>query len=81
MRELLREDYICSENERRHAEWMNTPSMMLKPRLFIDGNKWCALFGENIQDGVAGFGDSPNDAYLAFDKAWFEELPKKEVEK
>lgn len=23
-----------------------------------DGNKWCCLIGENLQDGVAGFGDT-----------------------
>jgi hypothetical protein len=48
----------------------NTPSMMLRPRLSIDGNQWCALCGENLQDGVAGFGDSPEAAYRDFDKAW-----------
>ena len=49
---------------------MRRPSMMLKPRLSIDGNQWCALHGENLQDGVAGFGDSPELAYLDFDRAW-----------
>ena len=46
------------------------PSMILNPRLSIDGNQWCALYGDNIQDGVAGFGDSPELAYEVFDKAW-----------
>ena len=22
-----------------------------------DGDKWCALIGENLQEGIAGFGD------------------------
>lgn len=26
---------------------------------YLDGNKWCALYGENLQEGLAGFGDSP----------------------
>lgn len=42
----------------------------IEPRLFIDGNKWCALRGENIQEGVAGFGDSPAEALSDFDAAW-----------
>jgi hypothetical protein len=45
-------------------------SFLLRPRLFVDGNQWCALYGENVQDGVAGFGDSPADAFLDFDRAW-----------
>ena len=31
---------------------------------------WCALFGENLQDGVAGFGETPAKAMWAFDVAW-----------
>lgn len=49
----------------------STPSAVLfRPRIFIDGNQWCALYGDNIQDGVAGFGDSPDEAMAEFDKAW-----------
>ena len=47
---------------------------MLKPKLSIDGDKWCALYGENLQDGVAGFGDSPAEAYKDFDKNWYAKL-------
>ena len=56
------------------AEHMRAPSVLYRPRLFIDGNQWCALYGDNIQDGVAGFGDSPELAMWAFDKAWTEKL-------
>lgn len=47
---------------------------LLKPRVFIDGNQWCVLYGENIQEGVCGFGKSPLDAVYAFNKAWRTEL-------
>ena len=47
----------------------------MKPTLKIDGNEWCALYGENIQDGVAGFGKSPALAMIDFDKNWTEKLP------
>lgn len=60
------------------AEKVLRPSMMLKPRVFIDGNQWCALYGEDLQNGVAGFGDSPQAAYDAFDKSWVETLQKEE---
>lgn len=48
----------------------STPFYMLRPKLFIDGGKWCALYGENIQDGVCGFGDSPREAAKNFDDAF-----------
>lgn len=38
----------------------------LKPQLLIDGDKWCALYGDNLQDGVAGFGDTPLLALMDF---------------
>lgn len=53
---------------------INRPSYIHKPRLFIDGNMWCALYGENLQDGVAGFGGSPELAYQDFDKNWINNL-------
>jgi hypothetical protein len=60
------------------AAEMCRPSTIHRPALSIDGNKWCALYGENLQDGVAGFGDSPDEAFRAFDAAWFEKLtPRK----
>jgi len=51
------------------AEEMNLVSV-LKPKIFIDGNKWCVLYGENAQDGVCGFGDTPRKAIYDFNKAW-----------
>lgn len=50
------------------------PSAVFKPRLSIDGNQWCALYGENLQEGVAGFGNSPADAMWDFDKNWAKAL-------
>ena len=66
------------EQHQRQLNWSNNnaefeacrPSTVHKPRLFIDGNKWCALYGDNIQDGVAGFGKSPSEAFIDFDINW-----------
>ena len=41
---------------------------LLKPRICVDGNQWCCLYGENIQDGIAGFGDTPYLAILDWNK-------------
>lgn len=46
------------------------PSVVFKPTLSKDGDMWCALFGENLQEGVAGFGETPAKAMWAFDTAW-----------
>ena len=46
-------------NELRQHEWeqhflKTSPHFLYKPKIFIDGDQWCCLYGENIQDGVAG---------------------------
>jgi hypothetical protein len=46
------------------------PSILLRPALVIDGNQWCALYGEDLQAGVAGFGESPALAFSDFDRNW-----------
>ena len=67
---------ICHAANMAAEEWRvsgslhGAPSAIWKPRLFIDGNQWCALYGDNLQDGVAGFGDSPASAMWDFDKNW-----------
>jgi|WetSurMetagenome_2_1015567.scaffolds.fasta_scaffold99553_1 hypothetical protein len=34
-------------------------------RLFPDGDAWCALIGENIEEGICGFGSIPPEALEA----------------
>lgn len=51
----------------------SAPSAVYRPRLMADGDRWCALYGDNLQEGVAGFGDTPWAAMQAFDKAWLTE--------
>ena len=34
-----------------------------------DGNQWSLLWGKNIQEGVCGFGDTPEAAVWDFEKA------------
>lgn len=43
---------------------------LLKPSLTKDGDQWSCLYGENLQEGVCGFGDTPYKAILNFNKAW-----------
>lgn len=53
------------------------PSVLHRPRLYLDGDAWCALYGENIQEGVCAFGFSPEEAMRNFDVAWFQKLTPK----
>ena len=62
--------WACAEHRR--------PSVLYRPAISIDGNKWCALYGDNLQDGVAGFGDTPAEAMENFDKNWYTERPANE---
>jgi hypothetical protein len=48
-----------------------SPFLMFKAKIYPDGNQWCALYGENIQMGVCGFGDTPYQAQRNFDNNWF----------
>lgn len=57
-----------AENERLR------PSVIWRPRLSIDGKQWCALYGENLMEGVAGFGDSPDKAMRDFDVNWYKDI-------
>lgn len=47
------------------------PSVIYRPTLRKDGNKWGVLYGDNIQEGVCGFGDTPAEAMNNFDVAWY----------
>lgn len=49
---------------------MQRPSVLYRPTIGRDGNLWRALYGENLQEGVAGFGNSPAQAMHDFDRNW-----------
>jgi len=63
--EVQRMDRIFADDRIYQA---TRPHVMYKPLLFKEGNEWCALLGSNIQEGVCGFGKSPEKAFESFDK-------------
>ena len=67
---------MTQENIRCAVSHYELPSVLYRPKMFIDGNQWCALYGDNLQDGVAGFGKSPDDAMHDFNKNWNAKLPE-----
>lgn len=50
------------------------PSAIYRPTLTLDGSQWRALYGDNIQEGVAGFGASPREAMHDFNANWDKRL-------
>ena len=67
---------ICHAATMVQASWQEAsaeycrPSVVFKPKLSKDGDQWCALFGDNLQEGVCGFGKTPAEAMYQFDIAW-----------
>jgi len=52
---------------------LEAPHIIQKPKFGLDGDQYYFLKGDNIQDGIAGFGPTPKAAASAFDLAWSEE--------
>lgn len=63
-KECVQNEFIVAAHE------MQRPCVLFKPVVFPDGNMWCALYGENLQRGVAGFGETPAKACDDFDANW-----------
>lgn len=67
---------LCFAADQAKQSWQKAaweyqrPSVVFKPALFKDGSAWCALFGDDLQVGIAGFGETPSKAMYAFDRAW-----------
>lgn len=57
------------------AQEQQRPCVLFRPRVGLDGNKWGVLYGDNIQDGVYGSGDSVAEAMADFDRNWYAKLP------
>jgi hypothetical protein len=53
----MKQDYIIAE--------------ALKPRISLDGNQWCCLYGADLHEGIAGFGNTPHDAIIDFNNAFY----------
>lgn len=49
------------------------PHVLMRPAIFPDGDMWCALLGDDLQVGIAGFGKTPAEACEDFDRAWRED--------
>ena len=82
--QIARQFDISSEKERIQDQVMSIledhrqPSILYRPSLSRDGDQWCALYGNDLQCSVAGFGKSPGKAMHDFDKNWYKTIPEQE---
>lgn len=58
---------IATEQETANRKQLWAVILGLAP--YPDGDKWCVLWGVDLQKGVAGFGDTPNAAMMDFETA------------
>lgn len=56
-----------SENVRRDSFFKKSACVAFGAKLSVDGNQFCFLLGDDLQSGIAGFGDTPSAAMLDFD--------------
>lgn len=54
----------------------DSPFLHMRGKLYMDGDKWCALYGDNLQEGLCGFGDSPCAAQADFDTNYYKNISK-----
>lgn len=54
------------------TERSNLWAVVLGLKPVRDGNEWCVLSGDNLIDGVAGFGKTPEAAIRAFESAMYQ---------
>lgn len=50
---------------------MIRPSVLYRPTISLDGNCYCALYGEDLMNGCAGFGETMAEAMADFDQNWW----------
>jgi hypothetical protein len=66
----------CYSNWKSSLEmWACINALGIKP--FKDGNQWCFLYGDNIQEGIVGFGDTIYEAACNF----YEQIMKEKIVK
>lgn len=74
---------LCHAALMIQASWQDAayeqmrPAVQFKPKLSRDGGQWCAILGDDLQSGVCGFGDSPAEAMIDFDKNWVAKIGAK----
>ena len=81
MRVALGPAVALAEAQRYYAEHPGSPSAARRPRLTRCGDTFVALLGRNLQNGIAGIGNTVAGALRAFDVQYCRALRHPIVEK
>ena len=57
---------LAAEGMKAAAWQWGRPSVLFRPDVAIDGNKYSVLYGSNLMEGCAGFGDTLAEAMADF---------------
>ena len=68
-------EIVTMKSDAAHKRRLWAVVLGLKP--FIDGDKWCLLWGANIQEGVVAFGSTPCEVVDNFESAMYAALRQK----
>lgn len=72
---MLNEQYseLLFQTAQGHAneKQLFVPTSMTGAKLSLDGDQYCCLLGENLQVGIAGFGDTPYAAMCKFNDVFY----------
>lgn len=68
---------LRSQIEQERADFSLVALLGLKPSR--DGNMWCFLWGENLTEGVAGFGATIRAAAADFQRACYMPITEKDA--
>ena len=60
-------------NEQSLLADQTRPCILLKPKITLDGNKYCVLYGNNLMEGISGWGESPHKAMIDFDRVYYKD--------
>lgn len=63
-------NYLSGQRQDQILDDILSPSVIYSPKVFKDGDMFCALYGANLMEGVAGFGKTPREACAEFDRVW-----------
>ena len=67
--------------EKQREQKCTTEEVLIKAGLkpYKDGDQWCILLGDNIQEGICGFGDTVDEALYKFLKELLEKQGEKKL--
>lgn len=60
------------------AQW-GRPSVLMRPEVPLDGDMYCLLYGKDLMEGCAGFGETMEAAAMDFDKNWLHQKAPRHV--